>query len=269
MVPRSTRAHEGGPEREVAWASNDTVPFCARHVRDTMPSRGRDARPAGAVRDREFQGSRSIPRVKAAEAASCAATGDMGDARTLFANQRALAPDQLALTPGRGLDEGLYARSRDEGARSARISRRSQRPAGRHSGLLHRRGDAQREVARAPGEPTLWSLRRHRGRLARSSRAASDRRQSPEQGSRLTTATQQSLGISSARPERDPKKQLEARAGAGSGEVVRWPDDRGTDDRSSTCPFARRISAGAASSTRARCWAESGVQRERSPPPRG
>jgi protein-disulfide isomerase len=89
-------------------------PFCARHVRDTMPQIQRDFIDTGKLRyvTRDFPLESIHPQAfKAAEAAHCA-----GDQRAfwpmyerLFANQRALGPSDLAAhAQALNLDAALF-----------------------------------------------------------------------------------------------------------------------------------------------------------------
>jgi protein-disulfide isomerase len=102
-------------------------PFCARHARDTMPQIEAEYVKTGKVRyvTREFPLESIHPQAfKAAEAALCA--GDQGKywemhAR-LFANQRALAPGQLAShAQAVGLDEGKFTQCLEGGTKSAKV----------------------------------------------------------------------------------------------------------------------------------------------------
>lgn len=102
-------------------------PFCARHVRDTMPQIDAEYVKTGKVRyvTREFPLESIHPQAfKAAEAALCA--GDQGKywemhAR-LFANQRALAPADLAShAQAVGLDPAKFSQCLEGGTKVAKV----------------------------------------------------------------------------------------------------------------------------------------------------
>ena len=102
-------------------------PFCARHVRDTMPQIEAEYVKTGKLRyvTREFPLESIHPQAfKASEAALCA--GDQGKywemhAR-LFANQRALAPGQLAShAQAVGLDEAKFTQCLEGGTKGAKV----------------------------------------------------------------------------------------------------------------------------------------------------
>ena len=104
-------------------------PFCARHARDTMPQIEAEYVKTGKLRyvTREFPLESIHPQAfKASEAALCA--GDQGrywemHAR-LFANQRALAPGQLAShAQAVGLDEAQFTRCLEGGTKGAKVRR--------------------------------------------------------------------------------------------------------------------------------------------------
>jgi protein-disulfide isomerase len=102
-------------------------PFCARHARETMPQIEAEYVKTGKLRyvTREFPLESIHPQAfKAAEAALCA--GDQGrywdmHAR-LFANQRALAPSQLAShAQAVGLDEAKFTQCLEGGTKSTKV----------------------------------------------------------------------------------------------------------------------------------------------------
>jgi protein-disulfide isomerase len=102
-------------------------PFCARHARDTLPQIDAEYVKTGKLRyvTREFPLESIHPQAfKAAEAALCA--GDQGRYwemhGRLFANQRALAPGQLAShAHAVGLDETKFTQCLEGGAKAAKI----------------------------------------------------------------------------------------------------------------------------------------------------
>lgn len=102
-------------------------PFCARHVRDTLPQIDAEYIKTGKVRyvTREFPLERIHPQAfKASEAALCA--GDQGKywemhAR-LFAHQRALAPDELpSHAQAVGLDQAKFSQCLEAGTKGAKV----------------------------------------------------------------------------------------------------------------------------------------------------
>jgi protein-disulfide isomerase len=104
-------------------------PFCARHVRDTLPQLDAEYVKTGKLRyvTREFPLESIHPQAfKAAEAALCA--GDQGKywemhAR-LFAHQRELGPDQLgAHARAVGLDEAKFTQCLSGGTKAAKVRR--------------------------------------------------------------------------------------------------------------------------------------------------
>jgi protein-disulfide isomerase len=102
-------------------------PFCARHVRDTFPQIDTEYVKTGKLRyvTREFPLESIHPQAfKAAEAALCA--GDQGRYwemhDRLFANQRALMPEQLSShAQAVGLDEAKFTRCLDGGAKAVKV----------------------------------------------------------------------------------------------------------------------------------------------------
>jgi protein-disulfide isomerase len=102
-------------------------PFCGRHVRDTMPQIEAEYIKTGKIRyvTREFPLEAIHPQAfKASEAALCA--GDQGKYWEmhvrLFANQRALAPDQLGThAQAVGLDEAAFKRCLESGTKAAKV----------------------------------------------------------------------------------------------------------------------------------------------------
>ena len=102
-------------------------PFCARHARDTMPQIEAEYVKTGKLRyvTREFPLDSIHPQAfRASDAALCA--GDQGKywemhAR-LFANQRALAPGQLAShAQAVGLDEAKFGQCLEGGTKAAKV----------------------------------------------------------------------------------------------------------------------------------------------------
>jgi protein-disulfide isomerase len=102
-------------------------PFCARHARDTFPLIDAEYVKTGKLRyvTREFPLESIHPHAfKAAEAALCA--GDQGKYwemhGRLFANQRALAPGQIAAhAQAVGLDAAKFTQCLEEGTKVAKV----------------------------------------------------------------------------------------------------------------------------------------------------
>ena len=102
-------------------------PFCSRHVRDTLPQIEAEYVKTGKLRyvTREFPLESIHPQAfKASEAALCA--GDQGKYwemhDRLFANQRALGPEQLpAHAQAVGLDEAKFTACLGGGAKAAKV----------------------------------------------------------------------------------------------------------------------------------------------------
>jgi protein-disulfide isomerase len=104
-------------------------PFCSRHVRDTLPQIESEYVKTGKIRYvvREFPLESIHPQAfKASEAALCA--GDQGKYwemhDRLFANQRALGPDQLpSHAQGLSLDEAKFTACLSGGTKAAKVRR--------------------------------------------------------------------------------------------------------------------------------------------------
>ena len=102
-------------------------PFCARHVRETLPQIETEYVKTGKLRyvSREFPLESIHPQAfKASEAALCA--GDQGKYwemhDRLFANQRALAPAQLtSYAQAVGLDEAKFTKCLEAGTKAAKV----------------------------------------------------------------------------------------------------------------------------------------------------
>jgi protein-disulfide isomerase len=140
-------------------------PFCARHVRQTLPQIEAEYVTSGkmryAVRDFPLEAvhARALP---AAEAARCA--GDQGQFwqmhQRLFSNQRALSAADLRAHAGAlGLDPGAFEACMQGGAHVARI--RADFAAGTQGGV---RGTPTFFIGlQEPGSPTVKVLRVIRG----------------------------------------------------------------------------------------------------------